>query len=64
MTTLESAARADGFSLLTLDAKAGTPAAQLYVRLGWTIVGTIPDFARDPDGPLHDAVVMYKALGS
>jgi GNAT superfamily N-acetyltransferase len=63
MTALEAAARSDGFTLLTLDAKAGAPAADLYVRLGWTAVGTIPGFAHDPDGPLHDAVVMYKALG-
>jgi acetyltransferase len=62
MQTLEDFARRAGFTLLTLDAKAGSAAERLYRRLGWTLAGTIPQFARDPDGPMHDAVVMYKAL--
>lgn len=63
MDTVESAARDAGCTLLTLDAKAGSPAERLYRRLGWTHVGTIPRFAVDPDGVTpHDAAVFYKEL--
>ena len=62
MTALEVAAREAEVTLLTLDAKAGSAAERLYRRLGWTAVGTVPGFARDPHGPLHDAIIMYKAL--
>jgi GNAT superfamily N-acetyltransferase len=63
MRAIEDAARAAGFSLLTLDAKRGAPADHLYRRLGWTYVGKIPAFAFDPDGTTpHDAVVFYKRI--
>jgi GNAT superfamily N-acetyltransferase len=62
MQTLEEAARQDGFRLLTLDAKRGEAAEQLYRHLGWTAVGSIPRYALDPDGTPHDAVVFYKEL--
>lgn len=64
MQAIEEEARAAGFILLTLDAKRGTPADNLYRRLGWLPVGTIPGFAFDPDGTTpHDAVLFYKSLG-
>src|SRR5947207_6769963 len=50
MRSIEEAARQAGFTLLTLDAKAGGAAEQLYRRIGWTEVGTIPRYALDPDG--------------
>lgn len=63
MHAIEEAARRDGFTLLTLDAKRGAAAEQLYRQLGWTFVGTIPRFALDPDGAgMHDAVIFYKEL--
>lgn len=63
MRTIEDAARRAGFSLLTLDAKRGTAAAELYRRVGWTVVGTIPRYALDPDrATLHDTVIFYKEL--
>jgi GNAT superfamily N-acetyltransferase len=63
MQAVEDAARLAGFRLLTLDAKRGAAAEQLYRHLGWTAVGTIPRFAFDPDGSTpHDAVVFYKEL--
>lgn len=62
MRALESYARDAGFALLTLDAKAGTSAERLYLRLGWTAVGEIPHYAYDPSGPLHATVIMYRAL--
>jgi len=62
MTAVEDAARHAGFGLLTLDAKRGGAADQLYRRLGWTAAGTIPRYALDADGTPHDTVVFYKEL--
>jgi GNAT superfamily N-acetyltransferase len=65
MHAIEQAARDAGFRLLTLDAKLGGVADSLYRRLGWTLVGTIPRFALDPDGKaLHDDVIFYKELSA
>src|SRR5262245_61458545 len=63
MRRIEEAAHRAGYTLLTLDAKRGTPAESLYRNLGWVPVGTIPRFAFDPDGTPHDAVIFYKELG-
>lgn len=64
MRTIEDLARHSGFRLLTLDAKQGGAAEQLYRHLGWTHAGTIPKFAVDTDGITpHDAVIFYKELG-
>jgi GNAT superfamily N-acetyltransferase len=63
MQAIEDEARRAGFRLLTLDAKRGASAEHLYRRLGWTLVGTVPGFALDPDGATpHDAVIFYKRL--
>lgn len=63
MHAVESAARDDGFTLLTLDAKRGGPAERLYRTLGWTFVGIIPRFAIDTDGKSpHDTVIFYKDI--
>jgi GNAT superfamily N-acetyltransferase len=65
MHAIEAAAAKAGRRLLTLDAKRGGPAEQLYRRLGWTFVGVIPRFAVDTDGKtLHDTVIFYKELTS
>ena len=63
MHAVEAASREAGFELLTLDAKEGAVAEQLYRKAGWTSIGTIPDFAWDPDGKAkHGATVFYKRL--
>jgi len=62
MQAIEDAAGRDGFTLLTLDAKAGGAAESLYHALGWTRVGAIPNYALDPDGTAHDAVFFYRDL--
>lgn len=62
MEQLEEEARADGRSLLILDTVAGRAADRLYERLGWTRLGTVPKYARDPDGSFCDATFFYKHL--
>ncbi|MGE3171885.1 MAG: N-acetyltransferase family protein [Planctomycetota bacterium] len=63
MLAIEDAARASGFTLLTLDARRDGPAERLYRAMGWTVVGVIPDFAVNADhSGLHDTVVFYKRL--
>lgn len=65
MAAAEDAARAAGFTLLTLDAKRGGAAERLYRRLGWTFVGVIPNYAVDTDGRTpHDTVIFFKELGA
>jgi len=62
MRTIEGEARRAGFTLLTLDAKRGEAAEQLYRHIGWTAAGTIPRYALDSDGSPHDTVIFYKDL--
>jgi len=62
MHAIEGEARRAGFRLLTLDAKRGGAAERLYRRTGWIHAGTIPRFALEPDGTMHDAVIFYKDL--
>lgn len=62
MEKLEHEARADGKTLLILDTVAERAADRLYGRLGWIRLGTVPDYALDPDGSLCDATFFYKHL--
>ncbi len=62
MQSLEREARNAGFRLLVLDSKRGDAGEALYRALGWTVAGTIPRYALDPDGRPHDTVVFYKEL--
>jgi GNAT superfamily N-acetyltransferase len=62
MEAAESAARAEGKTLLVLDAVTDGDAARLYARLGWTTVGVIPNYALYPDGRPCDTTVFWKAL--
>jgi predicted N-acetyltransferase YhbS len=64
MQESEDAARTAGFTLLTLDAKRGAAAEQLYRDTGWIAAGTIPRYAFNSDGSMHDAVMFYKELKS
>ena len=62
MEQAESEARAEGKTLLVLDAVTDGDAARLYARLGWTTVGVIPGYALYPDGRPCDTTVFWKAL--
>ena len=62
MEQLEREARAEGKTLLVLDAVTGGDAARLYERTGWNTVGVIPNYALYPDGRLCDTTVFWKAV--
>src|SRR5579862_494082 len=49
MRAAEEVAHECGKSLLVLDTASGD-AERLYQRLGWVLVGTVPDYALWPDG--------------
>ena len=62
MLAAEAEARAEGKSLLVLDAVSDGDAARLYARIGWTPVGIVPDFALYPDGRFCDTTYFFKRL--
>ena len=61
MRAAEVAAREAGKSLLVLDT-ASDDAERLYARLGWTLVGIIPDYALWPGGGFCPTSVFYRKL--
>ena len=62
MRAAEEAARECGKTLLVLDT-ASADAERLYARMGWQLVGTIPDFALLPQGGLCATSYFYRAIG-
>ncbi len=62
MERAEEEARAEGKTLLVLDAVTDGDAARLYERLGWTTVGVIPGYALFPDGRPCDTTIFWKSL--
>jgi GNAT superfamily N-acetyltransferase len=62
MQALEGAARDGGKGLLYLDTETGGEAELLYRHLGWSASGSIPEFARRPDGTLRPTTFYYKLL--
>jgi len=62
MEHAEAEARAEGKTLLVLDAVTDGDAARLYARMGWTTVGVVPKFALYPDGRPCDTTYFFKEL--
>lgn len=63
MGALEAEARSAGRTLLHLDTSVGrSGAVEFYLRLGYVQCGSIPDWARDPDGPLAANAIFYKRV--
>ncbi len=62
MERAEEAARLVGKTLLVLDSVTGGDGERLYIRMGWNIVGVIPNYALFPDGRFCDTTVFWKAL--
>jgi GNAT superfamily N-acetyltransferase len=62
MERAEAEARSEGKTLLVLDTCAGSVAERLYLRLGWTRAGVIPEWALYPDGSICDTVFLWKKI--
>lgn len=62
MRAAEAEARVAGRTLLVLDT-ASSEADRLYSRLGWELVGAVPDYALLPSGGLCDTRFYYRRLG-
>lgn len=63
MLEAERRARDRGRTLLTLDTRTGEAAEPLYLSLGYTIAGRIPDYARNATDPgFHATTIMYKTI--
>lgn len=62
MCAIEDEARQAGRTTLILDTRQGDPSESLYLKLGYSRVGVIPEYARSADGSLHSTVFMYKLL--
>jgi GNAT superfamily N-acetyltransferase len=61
MGAAEECAKAAGKSLLVLDT-ASDEAARIYERLGWRLVGAVPDYALWPQGGLCATRYYYRRL--
>ena len=62
MAQVEEASRVAGKTLLVLDTVTGSVAEKLYLRLGWTQAGVIPNYALFPDGAWCDTTIFWKRL--
>jgi GNAT superfamily N-acetyltransferase len=62
MRAAEDEARAMGRPVLTLMTRHGSDGDRLYRRLGWTLVGIIPEDSLAPDGSFADAAILRKRV--
>jgi GNAT superfamily N-acetyltransferase len=62
LAAIEDVARRDGRTLLVLDAISGSEADHLYRSVGWTAVGSVPNYAAMPDGALAPTTYFYREL--
>lgn len=62
MERAEEVSRVTGKTLLVLDTVTGGDAERLYLRLGWTKAGVIPQYALFPDGQWCDTTIFWKQL--
>ncbi len=62
MERIEETGRQAGKTLLVLDTATGDDAERLYLRLGWTRVGVIPNYALYPDGRPCSTTIFWKQL--
>lgn len=62
LATAEEIAKSLDRTLLTLEVRQGDPAERLYQNRGYTAVGSIPNYARNPQGRLEAAAIYYRQL--
>ena len=60
----EELAIAHGRTLLVLDTAVDDGASRLYERVGFTLAGTIPDYALKPYGGLTGTMIYWKRLAA
>jgi acetyltransferase len=62
MAAIEAEAAAAKRTLLVLDTRAGDAADGLYRRLGYSLLGVVPGYARSSSGVYHGTAFFYKHL--
>jgi len=63
MQAVETVARKEGRTLITLDTRTGDMAETLYLSMGYIKAGIIPGYAVDPEGKkLEATTILYKEL--
>jgi acetyltransferase len=62
MAAVEAEALQHRVSLLVLDTRTGDPSQHLYEKIGYTLAGIIPRYARGTTGTLEPTSIMYKEL--
>lgn len=63
MSAVETAARDQQRTLLVLDTRQGSDAEILYAKIGYLRLGTIPNYAIDPDGVfVAGSTIFYRLL--
>ena len=64
LTRLETIASERGVHLLSLRTKEGSAASVLYSHMGWTLMGSVPNYAAGPDRSPHSVSFYYKELAT
>jgi acetyltransferase len=62
MAAIEEEALLRRISLLVLDTRTGDPSQHLYEKIGYTLAGIIPRYARGTTGTLEPTSIMYKEI--
>jgi len=64
MSAVEEAAREHGVTLLWLTTHADSDACAFYEAIGYTRMGTMPNYSRRPDGTLWPGAFYFKELSA
>lgn len=64
MVAVEETARQSGVTLLWLTTHDGTDACVFYEAIGYTRMGTMPNYSRRPDGTLWPGAFYFKELSA
>jgi acetyltransferase len=64
MAAVEEAARGSGVTLLWLTTHEGTEACVFYEAIGYTKLGTMPNYSRRPEGTLWPGAFYFKELSA
>jgi hypothetical protein len=62
MRAAEEAARRLGRTVLVLDTRRGDVSEILYQKMGYVLVGSIPQYARSANGALEATALYYRLL--